>query len=77
MLARNLKKDDIIIVSGTRYIVLDNLTDRVTIAMEKENGLGNWLSDRTCEHQVIDDCRFTMFEVDWKARLEVAKNGFV
>ena len=76
MLAKNLKKDDIIMVIGTKYMVTGNFNGRVSIAMEDKECDGGWRGPSTYDYSTIDDCKFTMVEIDWKARLEVAQNGF-
>jgi hypothetical protein len=73
MLAKNLKKDDIILIDKNKYLVTENNGEDIRISLERDE---QWENSNEYPCRIIDSCHFTMYEVDWKARLEVAKNGF-
>jgi hypothetical protein len=74
MLAKNLKKDDIILINKNKYLVTENNGEDIHISLERDE---QWENSNKYPCRIIDNCHFTMYEVDWKARLEVAKNGYV
>ena len=76
MRAKDLKKDEIILINRTKYKVALNNGERIYISQEDNNVPNGWGSSCSYDYGTIDGCKFTMVEIDWAKRLEVAKNGF-